>query len=64
MPTRLLSLAETLHRVSLSKSTVYRRMHEGTFPSCVRIGPKRVAFVESEVEAWIAAQIDGGRAHE
>jgi prophage regulatory protein len=63
MKTRLITIAEAADRVSLSKSEIYRRMANGTFPSRIQLGPKRVAFVEQDIEAWIAAQIEGGRAN-
>lgn len=56
-------MKEVLARVSLSKSELYRRMVLGTFPARVRLGAKRVAFVEQEIDAWIAAQIEGRRAN-
>lgn len=43
----------------LSCSEIYRRIAAGTFPAQVRLGPKSVAWVESEIIAWcedIAAQ--------
>lgn len=43
----------------LSCSEIYRRIAAGRFPAQVRLGPKSVAWVESEILAWcegIAAQ--------
>lgn len=43
----------------ISCSEIYRRIAAGTFPAQVRLGPKSVAWVESEVLAWcdeLAAQ--------
>jgi prophage regulatory protein len=54
-PRRLLSKGEVLRRVSLSKSTLYAYMKEGRFPKCRKVGTKRVAWLESDVENWIAA---------
>lgn len=59
----LITTAETVARVTLSRSELYRRIDSGTFPSPVRLGPKRIAFVEREVDAWIASRIEGGRAN-
>ena len=44
-------------RTGLSKSSIYRQMNEGTFPKCVRMSEKTVAWVEAEVNAWIEARI-------
>ena len=63
MSKRLITITEAAARVSLSRTEIYRRVANGTFPSRVRLGPKRIAFVEHEVEAWIANRIQGGRAN-
>ncbi len=55
-PQRLLRLPEVLKRVGLSKSTVYARVRQGAFPKQVHMGTLS-AWVETEVEAWIARQV-------
>lgn len=52
-PSRLIRLPEVLERVGLSRSTIYTRIKEGTFPSPVKIGEKSMAFLEADVDAWI-----------
>jgi prophage regulatory protein len=49
-----LSWLEVHARVGLSRTTVWRREQEGTFPLRVRISPGRVAWRESEIDAFIA----------
>lgn len=58
MAARFLSMKQVLERVSLSRTTLYERMDAGTFPQSVPLGPKRIAFVESQVDAWMQAQIN------
>lgn len=54
---RGLSREEVEHITTLSTSALYRRMSEGTFPRPVALGSKRrVAWIESEVLAWLRAQ--------
>ena len=49
-------------RVGLSRSPLYARIQAGTFPKQIRLGGgKAVGWVESEVESWIAAQIEKSR---
>lgn len=55
-PQRLLRLPEVLDRVALSKSTLYARVRDGSFPKPVHLGTLS-AWVESEIEGWINAQI-------
>lgn len=46
-----------------SRSAIYRAMEEDGFPRPVKIGRRAVAWVTSEVEAWLDAKIAarGGR---
>jgi len=57
MATRFLSLREVLDRTSLSKTHTYRLINAGRFPRPVPLGPHRVAFVESEVVAWMEERV-------
>jgi prophage regulatory protein len=43
-------------RTGLSRATVYRYVGRGQFPKHRRIGPGRVAWVASEVIAWMASR--------
>jgi prophage regulatory protein len=51
--TRLIDKSEVLARVPVTFPTLWAWMREGKFPRSREIGG-RVAWVESEVEAWIA----------
>jgi len=56
---RFIKLAKVKDYTSLSTSEIYRRIAAGTFPAQVTLGPKSVAWVETEVLAWcddLAAQ--------
>ena len=53
MAPTLIRLRDVLQRIPLSKTEVYRRIKAGTFPKQVRLGPSRVAFLESEIDQWI-----------
>lgn len=44
-------------RVGIKKGMIYGLMAKGEFPANVKCGPKAVAWIESEVDAWIAARI-------
>jgi prophage regulatory protein len=49
-------------RTGLARSTIYLRMTQGRFPKAVQIGsPNIVAWLESEIETWVAAQIRAAR---
>lgn len=56
-PRRLLDCKEVLRRIPYSKTALYAMIRAGEFPKPVSLGANRVAWVESEVEGWIAARI-------
>jgi prophage regulatory protein len=61
MPNKFLRLAEVRALTALSRSSIYAYMGAGTFPACVNIGARSVAWVDSEINEWIAARIGAGR---
>ena len=59
---RLIRLREVEAKTGLKHSSIYQRMTEGDFPRQVPLGPKAVAWLETEVDNWIdarAAKRDG-----
>ena len=58
MAERFISLRDVLARTSLSKTHTYRLIGAGAFPRPVPLGPRRVAFVESEVNEWLQSRVD------
>jgi prophage regulatory protein len=54
---RLLRLKDVRAKCGIASTQVYKRMAEGTFPQSVRIGERQVAWVESELDEWIAARV-------
>lgn len=56
-PKFLIRRKEVERQTSLSRSRIYALMQEGLFPGSVSLGPMSVAWVESEVQEWIAARI-------
>ena len=61
MPKKILRLPVVLDRTGLSRSTVYLRVTEGRFPRPVSLGARAVGWIETEVEEWIALQIEASR---
>ncbi len=41
-----------------SRNYIDRLIKSGSFPAPVYLSPRRRAFVESEIDAWIKARID------
>ena len=68
--TRILRRKQVESRTGLGRSTIYAKMrrdpkrpgdYDPTFPKPISIGAKAVGWVESEVEEWVAAQIQKSR---
>ncbi|MFS8051605.1 AlpA family phage regulatory protein [Rhizobium sp. BR 317] len=53
----LVSLNDVCKMTSLSRTMVNRYRAESRFPKAVELGDRRVAFVRSEVAAWIQSKI-------
>lgn len=45
-------------RTGLSRSTIYLRIQEGTFPRPINLGERAVGWVEHEIEAWLSSRIE------
>ena len=52
-PDRIIRLKTVLNRSGLSRSTVYRKINEGTFPPQVKLSLNGVGWRESELNRWI-----------
>jgi prophage regulatory protein len=55
---RYLRLREVCQRVGLKPSSVYRLIGLGTFPKQVKLSERTAAWIESEVESFMASRID------
>lgn len=53
MNVRLLSIEQVLDKIPVSRQAIYAWISRGEFPVQRRISANRVAWVESEVNAWI-----------
>ncbi|RAZ89305.1 DNA-binding protein [Mesorhizobium hawassense] len=52
-PDRIIRLRTVLARTGLSRSTLYRKIAEGTFPTQIKISVNGAGWRESEVNQWI-----------
>ena len=60
--TTILRLPQVKAKTGLSRSTIYARIAQGSFPKPVPLGGARaVGWVEAQVEGWIERQIDASR---
>jgi prophage regulatory protein len=59
MAENLIRLSSVMKRVPYSRSTIYLKVARNEFPQPISLGARAVAWVESEIDAWIAKRIDG-----
>lgn len=52
-PDRYVTKSEVLSRVPYSHTQLWRMVRDGTFPAPRRLGPRRVAWLESELTRWM-----------
>lgn len=53
-PERIIRLRTVLERTGLSRSSVYRKIADGTFPAQLKIGVHGAGWHESAINRWIA----------
>lgn len=57
----ILRLKDVVHRIGLSRSTIYQRMSEGTFPESISLGDRAIGWLESDIDAWLRQQVAASR---
>ena len=56
--TVILRLPDVKARTGLSRSTIYARIAQGSFPKPVTLGGRAVGWIEKEVDEWLAGLIE------
>ena len=59
---RLIRRKEVQAKTGLGASSIYAMMQQGTFPKAVNISERRVAWIESDIDKWIAERIASHKA--
>ncbi|MFQ3494066.1 AlpA family transcriptional regulator [Citrobacter freundii] len=54
---RFLRLPEVIHQCGLSRSTLYDLIARNAFPAQVSLGGKNVAWLQSEITAWMEERV-------
>jgi prophage regulatory protein len=58
---RLIRLDEVIAQVGMSRSSLYAAIDRGEFPKQLKIGARSVAWLESDVQAWIRQRVQASR---
>jgi prophage regulatory protein len=59
--TVILRLPSVKQRTGLSRSSIYLRISQGTFPTAVSLGGRAVGWIESEIDDWLARRVAESR---
>ncbi len=57
----ILRLSAVKNTTGLSRSTIYLRIAEGSFPKPVSLGGRAVGWLEAEIQDWLARRIQESR---
>ena len=57
----IMRLPQVTKAIGLARSTIYKRVAAGTFPKPIRLGPRAVGWLVSEIEQWIADRVAESR---
>ena len=53
-PDRIIRIRTVLNRTGLSRSTLYRKMADGSFPQRLKLGEHSAGWRESAIDRWVA----------
>ena len=54
---RIMRLPEVRSRTGLSRTEIYRRMDDGTFPKAIPLGKRSIGWRSDEIDGWIHERI-------
>jgi prophage regulatory protein len=54
---KILRISDVISRTGLSRSTIYLRIAQGTFPAQVKLGERSVGWSSQAVDEWIMQRI-------
>ncbi|HBQ0509236.1 TPA: AlpA family transcriptional regulator [Klebsiella pneumoniae] len=58
---KLIRLPDVMNRTGFGKTWIYELIKTGCFPAQIKTGVRAIAFIESEVDAWIERAIQASR---
>ena len=54
---RFIRLPEVINRTGYRRTSIYQKVAEGTFPAPVKLGPRAVGWLSTEIDAWIDERV-------
>jgi len=61
---KILKLSEILELLAISRSTLYRKIDNGTFPPPISLNERAVGFLSGEINKTFEAMINGAQTEE
>ena len=61
MTIAILRLPSVKVRTGLSRSSIYLRIAEGSFPKQISLGARAIGWLEADIEAWLNSRIKASR---
>ena len=58
----IIRLKQTIEKTGLSRSTLYALISRGEFVTKIKLSPRTMGFLESEVNAWIVDRLNASKA--
>lgn len=50
---KILRFKSVMEKTGLSRNTIYIKLHEGTFPKPLSLGPNSIGWLEADINEWI-----------
>ncbi len=57
MNNKFLRLPEVTNLTGYSRSSIYSKMSEGTFPKSIKLGPRAIGWLQRDIEAWMYTRV-------
>lgn len=51
---KIVRLRQATEKTGLSRSTIYDLISKGKFPKQIKLSPRTMGFLESELDQWVA----------
>jgi prophage regulatory protein len=61
MANNILRLPAVKTKTGLSRTTIYNRVNNGSFPKPIKIGVRAIGWLENDIDKWVAHQIEQSR---
>lgn len=58
MNTNILRLPSVKERTGLSRSTIYLKISNGTFPHPIKLSERAVGWLDTDIQDWISKRIE------